>query len=287
MAGQLWREFGFVRRRMKGRDLSRLLVLLALTVATTPAGAVLPGAVENPYGVITNRNAFGLHPPPEPDTTPPAPPPAAPPNVFLTGVSHQRGVKRAFFVINRPGAKMPDYESAAEGDEIQDLKVQEINAKEGKVRVAIGGHEVVLNFADNGMKGTGGAAVPPVPGGRPGGPNVAQPAAVAPVPQPSGAVGGPVVIGRGGLVRDGSASGGNAIPTPVYNGVTVGDGGGVPVPQPINTPNNQPVTRSLPNRTSTRVSGGADQTQPSGGAAETGGGGSIPIPFPPPTRFSP
>lgn len=236
------------------------------------------GAVENPYGVITNRNAFGLRPPPEPDLTPPPPPPSPPPNVFLTGVSHQKGIKRAFFVINRPGAKTPEYESAVEGDEIQDLKIQEINAKDGKVRVLISGRELVLNFADNGLKSTGTPGAAP---GRPAGGAVAQP--IAPVPQPA-VSSGPVVIGRGGVnLSEGAGFAGNVIPSPVNQGVA----GQIP----MNVSGNQPTVRTLPARAMTRGTAGADHLQSPGSVNENGAplitapDGSIPIPVPPPSRF--
>ena len=288
MGRQLRLGSGVFRGLMTGRPLKSFVIVAALTgLSAAPAlmvSAATPGAIENPYLVITHRNAFGIRPPPEPDVSTPPPPPAPPPNVFLTGVVHQRGVKRAFFVINRPGAKTPDYESAVEGDEIQDLKVQEINAKEGKVRVLVSGREVVLNFADNGMKSTAGAVAPPVPG-RPGGGAVAQP--VAPVPQPQGG-GGPVVIGRGGVNRNQDfGAGGNSIPSPVnYAGATGAgaDGGGVP----MQTPGSTPTVRTLPARALIRGSGATDQVQPiqtPGGAVDAGG--SAPIPVPPPSRFGP
>lgn len=267
---------------------SEVLALLVLAGAVAPpaAWAVVPGALENPYGVITNRNAFGIRPPPEPEVAAPVAPPAPPPNVFLTGVTHQRGKKRAFFVINRPGAKAPDYESAMEGDEIQDLKIQEINAKEGRVRVLVGGREVVLNFTDNGMKSTG-AGVPPQVPGRPSGAVVPP---VAPVPQTGGGGGGgPVIIGRGGVrMNEGVGQGGNAASAPaVYPGATgaVADGGGIPVQVPVADRMAIPAPRSLPTRASSGGASVGDQVSPGGGISETLGG--RPLPIPPSTRITP
>jgi hypothetical protein len=219
-----------------------LLLALGGVGAVAPTGAVTPGG-ENPYTVITNRNAFGIRPPPDPEVLPPPAPPAPPPNVFLTGVSHQNGVKKAFFVINRPGSKVPDYETAVEGDELQDLKVTEINAKEGKVRVLVSGREVVLNFADNGLKANTGPAVPNVPG-RPGSGTVPQP--VAPVPTAPGGGGSPVVIGRGGVnlgvPGSSTALGSGAAATVGYPGA-FGEPAGMTQP-----PITQPLTRTLPHR---------------------------------------
>ncbi|MFO1459007.1 MAG: hypothetical protein U1G08_06320 [Verrucomicrobiota bacterium] len=255
------------------------LIVGALMAASLKA---IPGSTstgENPYGGITNRNAFGLRPPPEPETNAPVAPPAPPPNVFLTGVSHERGLKRAFFVINRPGAKTPDYETAVEGDEIQDLKVLEINARDGKVRVQVSGREVVLNFADNGMKSTGGTAAPSAPGRPGGGAPVPQP--VAPVPQPT-ANAGPVVIGRGGvnLNENTPAPTGGGVPLPVaYSDATAGlpasSGSGTASP-----------SRVLPTRGLNRGGAGV-QEQPQ--QTQVGGGettGATPIPIPPPSRFA-
>ena len=256
------------------------LITSALLATSLKAIPGVAGTGENPYGGITNRNAFGLRPPPEPETNAPPVAPAPPPNVFLTGVSHERGLKRAFFVINRPGAKTPDYETAVEGDEIQDLKVLEINAREGKVRVQVSGREVVLNFADNGMKSTGGAGAPPVPGRPGGGTPVPQP--VAPVPQPVASA-GPVVIGRGGvnLNVNTPAPTGGGVPLPV----TYGDaGGGLPAAS-----SGQGTTaggRVLPTRGLNRGSSGV-QEQPQ--QTQVGGGettGATPIPIPPPSRFA-
>ncbi|MBL9176041.1 MAG: hypothetical protein JNL10_21035 [Verrucomicrobiales bacterium] len=240
----------------------------------------IPGvgdAGDNPYGGITNRNAFGLRPPPEPETNAPVAPPAPPPNVFLTGVSHERGLKRAFFVINRPGAKTPDYETAVEGDEIQDLKVLEINARDGKVRVQVSGREVVLNFADNGMKSTAGTVAPPAPG-RPGaGTPVPQP--VAPVPQPTGNA-GPVVIGRGGVnLNENVPAPSGGVPLPV----TYSDAGGG---LPASPGQGASSARVLPSRGLSRGGAGV-QEQPV--STQVGGGdtsGSTAIPIPPPSRFA-
>jgi len=256
---------------------------LALGGGTFHAMAVTSGAIENPYGVITNRNAFGVRPPPEPEVVAPPAPPAPPPNIFLTGITHERGVRKAFFVISRNGAKTPDYESVKEGDEIQDLKVQEILPKEGKVRVMVGGREVVLNFTDNGMKSTGGGASPPVPG-RPGGAPGGAP--VAPVPQPV-VSSGPVVIGRGGVNR--SENGGAAAAPVIYAGATGGQEGGIPVQVPTQMPVADRVQsaspRTLPARALSRGVQTLEEGPTTSAIPETGG--AVPIPVPPPSRFAP
>ncbi|MBX3732491.1 MAG: hypothetical protein KF791_07845 [Verrucomicrobiae bacterium] len=266
-------------------SLARIAGLLAAFAVVPTVGAINAGSPDNPYGVITNRNAFGIRPPPEPDQTPPPPPPPAPPpNVFLTGVSHERGIKKAYFVVNRPGAKSPDYETAREGEEIQDLKVQEILPREGKVRVLVGGREVVLNFKDNGMKSAAGAVPVQAPGGRPGTPT---PQPVAPVPQPA-AQSGPVVIGRGGVNL--SDPGLAAAPAVFPGAVAAGQQGGIPVQMPAMDPGTVTAPRTLPARALSRGAPILNQEPSAAGIPETGGvvgSGGVPIPVPPPSRFAP
>ncbi|MCW5558770.1 MAG: hypothetical protein KIT22_13195 [Verrucomicrobiae bacterium] len=251
--------------------------VLAMGLGTSPVGAVTYGFTENPYGVITNRNAFGIRPPPpEPEPAPPPPPPTVPPNVFLTGITHERGVRKAFFVIQRNGAKTPDYESIVEGDEIQDFKVQEIFPKEGKVRVLISGREVVLNFADNGMKSSAPAGPPPGPG-RPGAPGM------APVPQPTAAT-GPVVIGRGGNRAEASGAVANPV---VYAGATGDQEGGVPVQMPTQMPAMDRIQTTTPRTLPARALGSGIESVETGQPTSAENGGAVPIPVPPPSRFAP
>lgn len=178
-------------------------------------------AADNPYLSLTNRNAFGIKPPPPPPepAPPPPPPPSPPPNVFLTGVSHSGGLKKAYLAINRPGGKQPDYETVREGQEFEDIKILEIDAAAGRVKTEIAGKEITLSFAENGLKATGG--VPAAPGGvPPKNPNVPVPAAPVPAPTLVGNNGGgPVVIGRGGSAAN-NPGGGQAIAQPIIQPVT-------------------------------------------------------------------
>ena len=226
-------------------------------------------AADNPYLSLTNRNAFGIKPPPPPPepAPPPPPPPSPPPNVFLTGVSHSGGFKKAYFAINRPGGKQPDYETLQEGEEYEDLKVLEIDAAAGRVKTEIAGKEVTLSFAENGLKATGG--VPAAPGGvPPKNPNVPVPAAPVPAPTLVGTSGGgPVVIGRGGSAANNPA-GGQSIAQPMVQ----------PVVQPyVNLTQDNPgsFTPAQPIQQNTVV-------QP----IDTGGR-IPPPPLPPPTRNTP
>ena len=231
--------------------------------------AAVPG--DNPYAVITNRNAFGIRPPPEPEPPPVVvPPPAAPPNIFLTGVSHSGGQKKAYFAINRPGGKTQEYETIHEGEELQDLKVLEIDAKAGRVRAMVAGREVSLTFAENGLKAAAGAAVPGAPGSvpRPGQPI---PAPVAPVPTATVGGGGPVVIGRGGVNLNQAppmtpSAGVPGVPT-YTPGATGADSGGFTA---------TPVTRSLPGRPNA-----VTPTPIQNAAPVVDANGRIPLPLPP------
>lgn len=245
-------------------------------------GSEVVFSATNPYAGLTARNAFGIQPPAPPSQPeiPQAPPPP-PPNVFLTGVSQSGGRKKAYFSINRPGGKQPDYETLSEGEEIEDLKVVEIQAKEGKVRTIIGGKEITLSFAENGIKTAGTPGAPGVPG-KPGVPG--QPAVPSPVPgQPTpitaapASSGGPVLIGRGGINRSTDAGANNPAPVsfPVNNG-----GGGFISGGVINNQNTDLLTRTTP---ATPIN-----ATPVVAPVPAGGGDREPLPLPPiPTRFNP
>jgi hypothetical protein len=239
-------------------------------LACGAALAAVPG--DNPYAVLTNRNAFGIRPPPEPEPPPVVvPPPAAPPNIFLTGVSHSGGQKKAYFAINRPGGKTQEYETIREGEELQDLKVLEIDAKAGRVRAMVAGREVSLTFAENGLKSAGGAAVPGAPGAAPR-PGQPIPAPVAPVPTAgAGGGGGPVVIGRGGVnLNPGqpmvTSPGIAGVPTYTPGAPEAAGGGSYATP----------MTRALPTRANTGNPNPVPDTAPI-----VDSNGRIPLPLPP------
>ena len=210
--------------------------------AAVPVAAVVAEAPANPYIVITNRNAFGIKPPAPPVEAVPVVPVVAPPNLFLTGISHLHGLKRAYLVVNRPNGKTPDYLSVDEGYDVDGLKVLGIDHKKQTVRVMNSGTEVTLNFKDNGMKGA--PVPPPGPGQKPaqgGVPALGLPGPPAYTAAPL--TGGATIIGRGGVVADNTASaaaaygGAEAAPVrqvPTRRGVYVaGQNGGIPQEQPI------------------------------------------------------
>jgi hypothetical protein len=261
---------GMQRRIPKGSRFVRWMAWSG-ALACGAALAAVPG--DNPYAVITNRNAFGIRPPPEPEPPPVVvPPPAAPPNIFLTGVSHSGGQKKAYFAINRPGGKTQEYETIHEGEELQDLKVLEIDAKAGRVRAMVAGREVSLTFAENGLKAAAGGAVPGAPGAvpRPGQPI---PAPVAPVPMAGvgGGGSGPVVIGRGGVNLN-----------PAQPMVTTAGVPGVPTYTPgaptadVSGGYSAPMTRSLPGRPNAVAPSPIQNAAPI-----VDSNGRIPLPLPP------
>ncbi len=250
--------------------------------ALGPLGAWWALPADNPYIGITNRNAFGIRPPPEPEPPPVVvAPPAAPPNIFLTGVSDTGGRKKAYLAINRPGAKTQEYETIAEGEELEDLKVLEIDARGGQVKALVAGREVSLNFADNGLKSVGGTPVPGAPGagGRPGVPNP-----VAPVPAANLAQSGPVVIGRGGVNLNNPAPQYTPAPAATYSPGNVNQAN--PAANQYNPAvGNAQTARALPTRPGTAPAVPVQdnfQQQPVDPIT-----GRVPLPLPPPTRFNP
>lgn len=214
----------------------------AATAEESPAAAATPAAPTNSYIVITNRNAFGIKPPPLPPEPAPVVPATPPPNLFLTGMSLLNGAKRAYLVVNKAGGKQPEYLSVEEGYDSDGLQVLAIDTAKQVVKVRNAGTEVALNFKDNAMKQNG----VPVPGGPPGMPNVRgvppPPGGYNPVPQPVAQAAAPTIIGRGGAVADnapapaaavldGLAAGNEAVaprqlPARRAGGVYLGAGGG-------------------------------------------------------------
>lgn len=182
-------------------------------LAKAPATAPATPDSGNPYRRLVLRNAFAIKPPPPPAPDVPVvvsnPPVALP--IFVTGFSLLKGVKKVYLVVNRPGAKGPDYVTASEGEEFEGFQIVAIDPKKETVRVMNGGNEATLNFKDNGMKPTVGTAPGgniPTPGARP---------SVAPPPGGAGG-GGATIIGQRGA-GSGVITGGGAA-QPVDSGLT-------------------------------------------------------------------
>lgn len=189
-----------------------LIGFLGRAVADETAIPTSAGAT-NSYISLTNRNAFGIKPPPTPPPPELVAPVVAPPNLFLTGFSHLNGLKKAYLVVNKPNARQADYLAVEEGYDNDGLQILAIDTRKQTVLLKNSGTELTLNFKDNGLKPNS------VPAGAPG---VVNPPGVAPyrgVPPPpavsgqtaaAGGSAGPTIIGRGGV---------NATPVPVANAV--------------------------------------------------------------------
>ncbi|MFM8360407.1 MAG: hypothetical protein ACKOET_17800, partial [Verrucomicrobiota bacterium] len=101
------------------------------------------GPVENPFKLISSRNAFGIRPPaPPPENTPPPPPPPPPSNVFLTGIARWGGKPTVYLQVNHQGNNTPNYLELEEGGAQDDIQVLEINEKAETVRIVNAGQEV-------------------------------------------------------------------------------------------------------------------------------------------------
>lgn len=163
------------------------------------------GPAENPFKLISARNAFGIRPPaPPPDNTPPPPPPPPPSNVFLTGIARWDGRKTVYLQVNAQGNAAPTFLELAEGEAQDDIKVLEINEKAETVRLVNAGQEVSLNFKDNGLKAAAPAPAQPgvaVPGRPPGAPGLPTPLPAVNAAAMGNSGAGPTVIGRGGQVQ--------------------------------------------------------------------------------------
>lgn len=169
------------------------------------AGLASRAEVENnPYRVISERNAFGIRPPPPPPE-PQKPPevPKPPPNVALTGFSDFGEGKTAYFIVNSTTGKPAEYLALGEGQEQNDIAVLQIDIEAETVRVRVNGAETTLNYRDHGNK----AGAPAVPGAAPGGAPAQRGATPFTPPAPAGGTpsattgGGPVIIRRGGAAE--------------------------------------------------------------------------------------
>ncbi|MEY4384718.1 MAG: hypothetical protein RLY20_1 [Verrucomicrobiota bacterium] len=156
---------------MKRSGAFLMMVLAGLVLA----GQVLAGITpDDPYITpITNRNLFGLKPPPDPNDPANLPPPPPLPNIYLAGITTLLGNKRAVLRAPRP-AKPPEPAKEvslmlSEGDSEEGVKVLQINVADGTVKIMNGSTEQLLDIKKNAPKpGAGGApaappAAPPIP----------------------------------------------------------------------------------------------------------------------------
>jgi hypothetical protein len=176
------------------------------------AQAIISIPSGNPYQGITDRNIFGLKPPPA------APNPedamrVPPPKIKLTGITTILGKKQALLMVEVP-AKPPQAAREesfimTEGQREGEIEVLNIDVKAGTVKVDNRGTPQTLDFVNNGVKLPASAA-----GAAPG-----------PIPHP--ALNNPMPGGMNpGSFQ--SSSGGRQIPLHQVRGSSSGAGGGPP-----------------------------------------------------------
>lgn len=234
----------------------RLAVVVGVGLGALPGArgdeTPAPGESANPYRIIAERNAFGIKPQePPPPPPPPVVPPAPPANIFLTGITDLGDGKQAYFSVNKPGAKGPEYVALKEGETQGEIQVVSIDPRTDTVRIKNAGNELALNFKDNGLKSAVGApGVPPPPGAVAGVPGAVPQPGFQPPRSPGGAPGvsGPVVVGRRGEVQNS--------PTPTVNPVATSAAGEYGTPA-TSVPSASAPLRELPvRRTRADVIGG-------------------------------
>jgi hypothetical protein len=138
--------------------------------------AVAPDASINQYQNISDRNVFGLRPPPA--QLPATNPPAALPKITLTGITTILGNKRALMKVAPTGLKPGDPKELSmiltEGQREGDIEVLQIDENRGSVKVNNSGTEMLLTFEKDGAKLPASPgpqpAPPPLPGALPGAP---------------------------------------------------------------------------------------------------------------------
>ena len=143
--------------------------MLTTVVVQVPLQATVPEANINSYEGISERNAFGLRPPP---SQPQQEPTAAPlPKITLTGITTILDSKRALMKVAAANAKQPDPTKElslilTEGQREGEIEVLQIDERAGSVKVRNSGQVMVLTFEKDGAK------LPATPA--PGSPGAAQ-----------------------------------------------------------------------------------------------------------------
>jgi hypothetical protein len=152
----------------------------------------------NTYLSISDRNPFGLKPPPpaQSEAPPPAPPAAPAATIKLTGITSIIGPPKALFEITEPGpGKTPRKPILSAKERDGDLEVVSINIDKSEVTIRNAG--VLTNITFTPIETA--AAAPAGPGGppKPGGP-VLPPSRGGTAGVPPAAQGGPVIVSRAG-----------------------------------------------------------------------------------------
>jgi hypothetical protein len=140
---------------MNVRAVFKILVcVLGGTVLVGSVGAV-PDSPSGQYQAISERNVFGLHPPP----TQPAPTsPAAPlPKITLTGITTILGNKRALMkvapAVLKPGDTNKELSLIlTEGQREGEIEVLQIDENVGSVKISNSGTVMLVTFEKDGAK---------------------------------------------------------------------------------------------------------------------------------------
>ncbi len=135
------------------------VAFLGVTLTTFDVSAVATPRTREAYQIITERNPFGLKPPPPPVEAPVIETKLPPPvkvDIFLTGITtvgYPRIPKRAYIQTKAADKKDPVTYMLSEGQGKDTIEVAEINEKRpASVTIRVAGAEQVLTFETNGIK---------------------------------------------------------------------------------------------------------------------------------------
>ena len=131
--------------------------MIVRVISAVCALSILPAAFSasaepsaNPYHAISERNAFGLRPPPPVVETPAAPPKTLP-ELTLTGVA-DFSFKKWALLISAERGKPPKHLMLSEGESGEGLEVLAIDVDAGTVRVRLDETELLLSFKEQEQK---------------------------------------------------------------------------------------------------------------------------------------
>jgi hypothetical protein len=222
-----------MRRSLKICAFSLVIAILGAEVE-----AIVPDVTNSQYEAISERNVFGLRPPPA--LAGPTNPPVQLPKIILTGITTILGNKRALMKVQPPGMKPNETAKElslilTEGQREGEIEVLQIDEKIGSVRVNNSGAVMTLTFEKDGVKLP---ATPVVPPGLPGVPS--------PLPVTAGAPPNPYALPANGGLRRSSArnprvSGAAANVNSGFSAPTAAPVGGVPTPTGL-----APVSAQVP-----------------------------------------
>ena len=130
------------------------MVLAGVALGILSVSTEMAWSAENPYFVISERNAFNLtsEPPPTPETGPPEPPRSE--DVMLTGIYLHKGVERAALALvdTKKKAEPPKYLQLVAGEKKDGIEIVSIDKATGKVTIKEFGELRSLSFKENTFK---------------------------------------------------------------------------------------------------------------------------------------